>query len=85
MPPFVYIFLGALAIVSALGVILQRNPIHSLLALIGTLLTVAILFIGEDAVVVGVHRGQPLLASRNAAGRFLAMSGCGDANNCSYR
>jgi NADH-quinone oxidoreductase subunit J len=53
MPPFLYIFLGALAIVSALGVIVQRNPIHSLLALIGTLMTIAILFIGEDAVVVG--------------------------------
>src|SRR5208282_989392 len=34
MPPFLYIFLGALAVVSALGVIIQRNPIHSLLALI---------------------------------------------------
>jgi NADH-quinone oxidoreductase subunit J len=53
MPPFLYIFLAALAIVSALGVIIQRNPIHSLLALISTLLTIAILFIGEDAVVVG--------------------------------
>src|SRR5208283_981018 len=53
MPPFVYIFLGALAIVSALGVVVQRNPIHSLLSLIGTLLTVALLFIAEDAVVVG--------------------------------
>ena len=53
MPPFLYIFLGALAIVSALGVIVQRNPIHSLLALISTLLIVAILFIGEDAIVVG--------------------------------
>ena len=38
MPPFLYIFLGALAIVSALGVVMQRNPIHSLLALISTLL-----------------------------------------------
>jgi NADH-quinone oxidoreductase subunit J len=53
MPPFLYIFLGALAIVSALGVIVQRNPVHSLLALISTLLTIAILFIAEDAVVVG--------------------------------
>ena len=53
MPPFLYIFLGALAIVSALGVIVQRNPVHSLLALISTLMTIAILFIGEDAVVVG--------------------------------
>ncbi|MDO8431681.1 MAG: NADH-quinone oxidoreductase subunit J [Candidatus Binatus sp.] len=54
MPPFLYIFLGALAIVSALGVVIQRNPIHSLLSLIGTLLTVALLFIAEDAVVVGL-------------------------------
>ncbi len=53
MPPFLYIFLGALAIVSALGVIVQRNPVHSLLALISTLMTIAILFIGENAVVVG--------------------------------
>src|SRR5579862_2129486 len=53
MPPFLYIFLGALAIVSALGVIVQRNPIHCLLALIATLMTIAILFIGEGAVVVG--------------------------------
>jgi len=53
MPPFLYIFLGALAVVAALGVIVQRNPIHSLLALIGTLMIVAILFIAEDAVVVG--------------------------------
>ena len=53
MSPFLYIFLGALAIVSALGVIVQRNPVHSLLALISTLLTIAILFIAEDAVVVG--------------------------------
>src|SRR5271165_2013036 len=53
MPPFLYIFLGALAVVSALGVIIQRNPIHSLLALIATLMSVAILFIAEDAVVVG--------------------------------
>jgi NADH-quinone oxidoreductase subunit J len=53
MPPFVYIFLGALAVVSALGVVVQRNPVHSLLALIGTLLIVAILFLAEDAVVVG--------------------------------
>src|SRR5271170_6370155 len=45
MPPFVYIFLGALAIVSALGVVVQRNPIHSLLSLIGTLLTVVVGFL----------------------------------------
>jgi NADH-quinone oxidoreductase subunit J len=53
MPPFLYLFLGALAIVSALGVVVQRNPIHCLLSLISTLMIIAILFIGEDAVVVG--------------------------------
>jgi NADH-quinone oxidoreductase subunit J len=53
MPPFLYLFLGALAIVSALGVVVQRNPIHSLLSLISTLLIIAIFFIAEDAVVVG--------------------------------
>ncbi len=53
MPPFLYLFLGALAIVSALGVVVQRNPIHCLLSLISTLMIIAILFIGEDAVVGG--------------------------------
>src|SRR5260370_5814677 len=52
MPPFLYVFLGALAIVSGLGVVVQRNPIHSLLSLISTLLIIAIFFIAEDAVVV---------------------------------
>lgn len=53
MPPFLYLFLGALAIVSALGVVVQRNPVHSLLSLISTLMIIAIFFIGEGAVVVG--------------------------------
>jgi NADH-quinone oxidoreductase subunit J len=52
-PSFLFIFLGALAIVSALGVVLQRNPIHSLLSLIATLLVIAVLFIASDAIVVG--------------------------------
>jgi len=54
MPFWLFIFFGALAIVSSLGVILQRNPIHSLLALVFTLLVIAILFIGLDAVTVGL-------------------------------
>jgi NADH-quinone oxidoreductase subunit J len=53
MPLFLAIFLGALAVVAALGVVMQRNPIHSLLSLIATLMIIAMLFIGEDAVVVG--------------------------------
>jgi NADH-quinone oxidoreductase subunit J len=53
MPLWLFWFLAALAILSALGVILQRNPVHCLLSLVVTLLTIAVLFIGEDAVVVG--------------------------------
>ncbi len=54
MPLWMFGFLAGLAIVSALGVILQRNPVHCLLSLIVTLLTIAVLFIGENAVVVGL-------------------------------
>lgn len=53
IPEALYIFLGALAIVSALGVVIQRNPIHCLLSLIATLLIIAVFFILEDAVIVG--------------------------------
>ena len=53
MPLWLFAFLASLALVSALGVILQRNPIHSLLALIMTLLVIGILFIGEGAITVG--------------------------------
>lgn len=53
IPAWLYIFLGALAIVSALGVVVQRNPIHCLLSLIATLLVIAVLFIAEGAVIVG--------------------------------
>jgi NADH-quinone oxidoreductase subunit J len=48
-----FIFLAALAVISALGTIVQRNPVHCLLSLILTLLTIAVIFIGLDAVVVG--------------------------------
>jgi hypothetical protein len=36
----------------------------------------------HGAIVIGVHCGQPLLTSRQAAGRFLTRSRCRDANNC---
>jgi len=48
-----FIFLAALAVLSALGTIVQRNPVHSLLSLVLTLLSIAVIFIGLDAVVVG--------------------------------
>jgi NADH-quinone oxidoreductase subunit J len=53
MPIALFWFLAAVSLIAALGVVLQRNPIHCLLALIVTLLAIAVLFIGEDAVVVG--------------------------------
>jgi NADH-quinone oxidoreductase subunit J len=46
-------FLAALAVISALGTVVQRNPVHCLLALVVTLLTIAVIFIGLDAVAVG--------------------------------
>ncbi len=53
MPLWMFAFFAALAIVSALGVIFQRNVVHCLLSLVLTLLVIAVLFIGEDAIVVG--------------------------------
>ena len=53
MPLWLFIFVAALSVISALGVVLQRNPVHSLLALVVTLLAIAVLFIGLGAVTVG--------------------------------
>lgn len=53
MPLWLFAFLAALAVISALGVVVQRNPVHCLLALVLTLLVLAVLFIGLDAVVIG--------------------------------
>ncbi|MGH7915256.1 MAG: NADH-quinone oxidoreductase subunit J [Candidatus Binataceae bacterium] len=53
MPLGVFIFLAALSVISALGTVAQRNPVHCLLALVVTLLTIAVIFIGLDAVTVG--------------------------------
>jgi NADH-quinone oxidoreductase subunit J len=54
MPLWLFIFLAALSVISAVGVILQRHPVHSLLALVLTLLVIGVLFIGLDATVVGL-------------------------------
>ncbi|HTW87282.1 MAG TPA: NADH-quinone oxidoreductase subunit J [Candidatus Binataceae bacterium] len=53
MPLWLFIFLAVLAVLSALGVILQRNPVHCLMALVLTLLDIAVMFIGLGAVTVG--------------------------------
>jgi len=53
MPPLLFVFLAALAVIGALGVILQRSPIHCVLALALTLLDIGALFIGLGAETVG--------------------------------
>src|SRR5581483_10625820 len=53
MPAGLFWFLAALSVLAALGVVVQRNPVHCLLSLVLTLLAIAVLFIGQDAVVVG--------------------------------
>jgi len=53
MPVSVFIFLAVLSIISSLGVIVQKSPVHCLLALIVTLMTIGVLFIALDAVTVG--------------------------------
>jgi NADH-quinone oxidoreductase subunit J len=40
---------GALALIGALGVVLSRNPVHSALWLVATLVSVAVLFLIQDA------------------------------------
>jgi NADH-quinone oxidoreductase subunit J len=49
----VFIFLAVLSVISAIGTVAQRNPVHCLFSLIVTLLTIAVLFIGLGAMAVG--------------------------------
>jgi NADH-quinone oxidoreductase subunit J len=44
-----FFMFGALALVGALGVVLSRNPVHSALWLVATLVSVAVLFLIQDA------------------------------------
>lgn len=53
MPLGLFVFLGTIAVVSSLGVILQRHPVHCLLALALTLLDIGALFIGLGAEALG--------------------------------
>jgi NADH-quinone oxidoreductase subunit J len=53
MPLWLFTFLAVLAVISAFGVIIQRNPVHCLLALALTLLDIGVLFMGLGAVTVG--------------------------------
>lgn len=53
MPLWLFFFLAALAVLAGLGVILQSNPVHCLLALALNLLASGVIFIGLGAVTVG--------------------------------
>ena len=46
---FVFIVAGAGCILGALGVVLNRNPVHAALSLVGTLFSIAVLFIAQQA------------------------------------
>ena len=45
MDAFIFFVFGALALAGALGVVLARNPVHSALLLVVTLVSVAVLFL----------------------------------------
>ncbi len=53
MPIGIFVFLAALAVISAFGVILQRNPIHCVLALALVLTDLGLIFMGLGAVTLG--------------------------------
>jgi len=49
---FLFFLMGGLTLAGALGVVLARNPVHSALFLVQTLLSVAVLFLLQDAQLV---------------------------------
>jgi len=49
---FLFFLMGGLTLLGALGVVLARNPVHSALFLVMTLLSVAVLFLLQDAELV---------------------------------
>jgi NADH-quinone oxidoreductase subunit J len=49
MTAVIFFVFGALTLVGAFGVVLARNPVHSALSLVVTLVSVAVLFIQQDA------------------------------------
>jgi NADH-quinone oxidoreductase subunit J len=53
MPLWLFIFLAAVSVIAAAGVILQSHPVHSLLSLVLTLIVIGLLFIGLGATTVG--------------------------------
>jgi NADH-quinone oxidoreductase subunit J len=49
MEAVIFFVFGALALAGAFGVVLARNPVHSALSLVVTLVSVAVLFLQQDA------------------------------------
>jgi NADH-quinone oxidoreductase subunit J len=49
MDAFIFFVFAALALASALGVVLMRNPVHAALMLVVTLVSVAVFFLQNDA------------------------------------
>ncbi len=54
MPLWLFAFLGVLAVIASLGMVLQRNPVHCLLALVLTMLDLGAIYIGLGAETVGL-------------------------------
>src|SRR3954469_15953812 len=57
MEAFIFFVFGALTLAGAFGVILARNPVHSALSLVVTLVSVAVLFLQQDAHLLAAGRG----------------------------
>ncbi len=49
MELFVFLIAGAACIAGALGVVLNSNPVHAALSLVGTLFGIAVLFVAQEA------------------------------------
>ena len=49
MELFVFLVAGGACIIGALGVVLNSNPVHAALSLVGTLFGVAVLFVAQEA------------------------------------
>ncbi len=49
MELFVFLVAGGACIAGALGVVLNSNPVHAALSLVGTLFGIAVLFIAQEA------------------------------------
>jgi NADH-quinone oxidoreductase subunit J len=53
MPIGIFMFLAAFAVISGFGVIMQRNPVHCVLALALVLMDLGVIFMGLGAVTLG--------------------------------